>query len=220
MGSTARCFGLFFDDELAGVDCFGATAGTGVPYLCGPENSDHVMTLVRGACVHWAHLHSASFLISQACNLLAREGKNVFVAYSDPDAGEIGTVYQACNWFYCGMTADRGNIIVSPSGKMADERMISGLTRDRSTRSDKFFRKPTRAEMREKLIRTGYKFVPRTPKHRYVGVYAERRLKQQLIDALRWDVLPYPKRPSNALSRYTYKRIGQSEGDRRALSFR
>jgi hypothetical protein len=30
MGGTERAFGLFFDGELAGVECFGKTAGTNV----------------------------------------------------------------------------------------------------------------------------------------------------------------------------------------------
>lgn len=198
MGMTRRCFGLFFDGELAGVECFGATAGTGVPYLCGTEHADRVMTLCRGACVHWAHPHSASYLISRACKLLAAaEGKNIFVAYSDTNAGEIGTVYQACNWFYCGKTADRGSLIVAPSGKVRDQRSIAHFVRDRCRRTNTstFFRKSTRAEIREELVRTGHKFVPRTPKHRYVGIYGENRLRQELTDALRWNVRPYPKRP-------------------------
>jgi hypothetical protein len=195
MGSTRRCFGLFFDRELAGVECFGATAGTGVPYLCGPKHADRVMTLCRGACVHWAHEHSASYLIPRACKLLAAEGKNIFVAYSDVDAGEIGTVYQACNWFYCGMTNPKGSLFVSPSGVERDERIVSGYARFRKTGADTFFRKFTRAEMREKMIAAGYMFKTRKPKHRYVGIYGESNLREELVDALRWNVLPYPKRP-------------------------
>lgn len=196
MGTTRRCFGLFFDGELAGVECFGATAGTGVPYLCGTKHADRVMTLCRGACVHWAHEHSASYLIPRACKLLAAEGKNIFVAYSDVDAGEIGTVYQACNWFYCGMTADRGSLIVAPSGTIRDERSIQQFGRDRhsSVETESFFRKLTRTECREKLARTGHTFVPRTPKHRYVGIYGANELRKELAGALRWDILPYPKR--------------------------
>jgi hypothetical protein len=196
MGTTRRCFGLFFDGELAGVECFGSTAGTGVLYVCGPAHADRVMTLCRGACVSWAHEHSASYLITRACNLLAEEGKNVFVAYADTDAGEIGTVYQASNWFYCGMTADRGSLIVAPSGTVRDERSIEHFVRDSCRRTDRpnFFRKPTRAEIRAELLTTGHRFVPRTSKHRYVGIYGDRRLRITLADVLRWGVLPYPKR--------------------------
>jgi hypothetical protein len=192
MGMTRRAFGLFFDGELAGAECFGMTAGTGVSNLCGPEHADRVMTIVRGACVHWAHPHSASYLISRACKFLAAEGKNIFAAYSDVEADEIGTVYQACGWHYCGMTGDRGSIIVSPSGVARDERSISHFVRDRvrNTKGPLFFRKPSRAEIRAELLQTNHTFKPRTPKHRYVGIYGD----ETLTDSLRWGVLPYPKR--------------------------
>ena len=223
MGTTRRCFGLFFDGELAGVECFGMTAGTGVSNLCGPDNRERVMTLVRGACVHWAHKDSASFLITRACRMLAKEGKNIFVAYSDTDAGEIGTVYQAANWFYCGKTADRGSLIVAPSGTVRDERCIAHFVRDRcrKVKTEMFFRKMARSECRRELDRTGHKFVPRTPKHRYVGIYAEPKLRRELIDALRWNVLPYPKRQahrkeSGDLTRVCISKLGDdlpSNGD-------
>ena len=63
MGTTRHCFGLFFGDHLAGVTCFGITGGTrSAASVCGPDHASKVVTLVRGACVHWAHPHSASFL--------------------------------------------------------------------------------------------------------------------------------------------------------------
>jgi len=31
-------------------------------------------------------------------------------------------------------------------------------------------------------------------KHRYVGIYGDRRIKRILRGALKWEVLPYPKR--------------------------
>jgi hypothetical protein len=194
MGTTRRAFGLFFDGELAGVECFGATGGSNVARsICGPEYADRVMTLSRGACVSWAHPHSASYLIARACRLMALEGKNIFVAYADSDAGERGIIYRASNWFYCGMT-DPGSLFVSPSGQVNDERNIEHFTRARSGGGAAFFPKPTRAEMRARMIQEGYKFFQRTPKHRYIGIYADRRLQKELTDALRWSVLPYPKR--------------------------
>jgi hypothetical protein len=197
MGTTQRAFGLFFDGELAGVECFGKTAGTNVNQsVCGPEYADRVMTLCRGACVSWAHPHSASFLIPRACQLMAKEGTNIVVAYSDVDAGEIGTVYQACNWFYCGTTSDKGSLIQSPEGALMDERNMGHFARSASRNRDTrmFFRKPTRREVRERLIRRGCKFVPRTAKHRYVGIYADAGMRRELASKLRWSVLPYPKR--------------------------
>ena len=78
--------------------------------LCGPEHRDLTISLARGACVHWAHPHAASFLIPEACKLAAKAfGWRVFNAYADSTAGEIGTVYQAVNWLYLGVGNGAGH---------------------------------------------------------------------------------------------------------------
>jgi hypothetical protein len=54
MGTTERSFGLILDGELAGVVCFGKTAGTDTAKsVCGEDWARYVVTLCRGACVHW-----------------------------------------------------------------------------------------------------------------------------------------------------------------------
>jgi hypothetical protein len=193
MPSVRFCYGLFFADELAGVECFGATGGTNVAAsVCGARDTDKVLTLCRGACVHWAPKNAASHLINKACELLGDRGFYIFVAYSDVDAGEIGTVYQAANWLYCGMTNSGGHRLRFPDGREVDARNISGYARRRS--SDLFFFKPTRHEMQEKLMAEGCELIPRSPKHRYVGIFGTGSMRRALRKALRWDVLPYPKR--------------------------
>jgi hypothetical protein len=147
MGSTERSFGLILDGELAGVCCFGATGGTGtVKSVAGEGWAQYVVTLCRGACAHWAHPHSASYLISRACKLMAnsrritKSGKEfppayIFVAYADGDApGEIGTVYQACNWLYCGKTSGT-TMYRDVTGKLRDSKLIHSATRSRRGRS-------------------------------------------------------------------------------------
>jgi hypothetical protein len=192
LGTTEFSYGLFFGAHLAGVCCFGRTAGTQVSRsICGSEHSDKVATLCRGACVHWAHPHSASFLISEACRQMSTKGFHVFVAYSDPEAGEIGTIYQASNWLYCGMTIPTEKFRTR-AGKIHDARQVHCMTRDRTGGTMKYTR--TRAEQKELLIEEGCEFFDGTPKHRYVGIYGDRRIKRILRNAIRWKVLPYPKR--------------------------
>jgi len=192
MGTTEFAFGLFFGGHLAGTVCFGRTAGTNVAAsICGSEHRHKVMTLCRGACVHWAHPHSASFLIAEACRQMTWKGYNIFVAYSDPAANEVGTVYQAANWLYCGMTNPTDKFR-TPDGKIHDARQVHCLTRDRTGGSLKY--KRTRAAQKKLLIEQGCEFLDGTPKHRYVGLAGDRRTKRVLRRALRWEVLPYPKR--------------------------
>jgi len=196
MGTTEFSFGLYFGKHLAGVACFGRTAGTQVAAsICGAEHAQQVATLCRGACVHWAHPHSASFLINAACREMTKKGYNIFIAYSDPDAGEIGTVYQASNWFYCG-TTNPTEKFRTPSGEIKDARLVSAYSRDRTGGTLKYRR--SRAEQKEMLKDEGCEFFrDNMGKHRYVGIYGDRRKKRLLKSALRWNVFPYPKRSSS-----------------------
>jgi hypothetical protein len=198
MGTTEFSFALYVTEHLAGVVCFGRTAGTNVAAsICGSDHRHQVITLCRGACVHWAHPHSASFLISEACRQMTKKGYNIFVAYSDPAANEVGTVYQASNWLYCGMTSTKERFR-TPDGKIRDARQIHCLTRDRSGGTLKY--KRTRAHQKQLLIEQGCEFFDGTPKHRYVGFYGDRRIKRILRRALRWEVLPYPKRQASEVT--------------------
>lgn len=193
MGTTEFSFGLYFGEHLAGVSCFGRTAGTQVARsICGQDHAHKVATLCRGACVHWAHPHSASFLINAACRQMAKKGYNIFIAYSDMAAGEIGTVYQASNWLYCGTTSPTEKF-KTPSGEIKDARLVSAYSRDRTGGTLKY--KRTRAEQKQLLMEEGCEFFKDGGrKHRYVGIYGDRRVKRMLRKALRWEVLPYPKR--------------------------
>jgi hypothetical protein len=96
---TRACYRLRSpDDELVGVAVFAAGPAPESGDLCGREHRDRAVCLARGACVHWAHPHAASHLISKACKLAAAEvGWQIFYAYADPTAGERGVVYQAAN---------------------------------------------------------------------------------------------------------------------------
>jgi hypothetical protein len=202
MGTTDYAFGLYCGQYLAGAVCFGSTAGTKTAAaICGKEYAHQVKTLNRGACVHWAHPHSASFLISHACRLMSKKGYCVFVAYADPAAGEIGTIYQACNWTYCGTVSASSSFVwpgkpiaEDPSwgtfkdGKLHDERNIHHSIR-RGYRIE-----CTRREKRLQMIREGFLFLKSQPKHRYVSFSGGKETVATLKLALKWETLPYPKR--------------------------
>ena len=193
MGTTEWTYGLFFGKYLAGVACFGSTAGTNVAVsICGAEHRHKVITLCRGAKLFWAHPHSASYLITAACKAMTAKGYHAFLGYSTEEAQEIGTVYQATGWDYIGPSSPTEQFR-TPDGKVHDSRQVSGLARDRTGGTLKY--KRSRAEQKKLLLEQGCKFFEGTPKHRYVGIYGDRRTKRVLKAALRWPVLPYPKRP-------------------------
>ena len=120
--------GLFHEEDLLGVVCFGIGPGTRSRYICGEKYAHLAVCLERGACVHYAPHNSASYLISRATKLLHTEyGYKIFFAYSDPAAGETGTVYQACNWMSQGQSPgrfvnDRIGVLDTITGERISER--------------------------------------------------------------------------------------------------
>lgn len=198
MGSVSHCFGLYFGEYLGSVVCFGSVSGTKVAAsVCGPEYAGKATVLVRGATEPWAHKHSASHLIARACDMMAANGYPITIAYSDPSGGEIGQIYSAVNFLYTGMTAGT-EVFITPDGKKHNSRQIHGLTRDRRNGQLKY--KRTRAEQRLLLIEQGCEFERVGGKHRYVHFAGDRRTKRLLRKAMKWEVLPHPRREAHAVA--------------------
>jgi hypothetical protein len=122
---------------------------------------------------------------------MINKGYNIFIAYSDPDAGEIGTIYQACGWFFCGFTNPTEKFR-TPVGEIKDARLVHAYTRDR--RGGKLRYKRTRAEQKKMMIDSGHEFFKGNRKLRYVGIYGTPKTKRNLAKCLKLETLPYPKR--------------------------
>lgn len=184
MGRAVATYGLISPDkEILGVAVFGWPSAVESRDVCGRENRELAVCLERGACVHFAPDNAASFLISRAVKLAADEhGWRIFYAYADPEAGEIGTVYQACNWLYIGQGVGR-----TPGRLREDWRLPDGsILSSRSLRHRKMKRPDAYA--------AGWEPIYRHPKHKYVHFEGNRIERAALREALRYPVEPYPKR--------------------------
>jgi hypothetical protein len=173
--------------ELIGAAVFGVPGSVQSRDICGTDNRDLAICLERGACAHFAPPNGASFLISRAVKLAAAEhGWRIFYAYADPEAGEIGTVYQACNWLYLGQgvgRADHNRLRMDWMIPEEDNKVISSRTL-RSRRP-----KVTITEARDR----GWLPIYRHPKHKYVHFEGTRTERKALLKALRYPPQPYPK---------------------------
>ena len=57
----------------------------------------------RGACISWSPKNLGSWVIMQSITWMVKNTEfRAFSAYSDPEAKELGTIYQACNFIYLG----------------------------------------------------------------------------------------------------------------------
>lgn len=193
-----RYFGLFFGPYLAGVTAVAVgngTAGAGTAKQYGVRQQE-LATLVRGACVHWAPPGANSKLVSWTARLLRKtdpEAK-VLVAYADTEAGEIGTIYQACGWSYIGP----GTTViewVSPSGRIYNTRFLGPTSSNgkMTSRGVAPLRGPDRMRRGgEALLAAGWKKQRSNPKLRYVLVLDKD--DADLVARVREMSLPYPKR--------------------------
>jgi hypothetical protein len=192
MGQGTYCYGIYFDNILAGAVCFGLPASITAGDMFGIENRSKAICLERGACVWWAHEHSASKLISYAVTDMSRTTKyRIFFAYSDEDAGEIGTVYQACNWLYLGKMASGGsqNKLIDPDGNLKDSRHIMTYAK----RYEDVV--PNRTQARIILHNNGWSSKKTKPKCKYVIVKATSKKEyKDIFGKLCVPVYPYPKR--------------------------
>ncbi len=187
---------LTFGGVIAGALAFSKSGFGGGFTLLGNE----AWKLSRGVTVHWAPNWASSFLIQRSLKLLF-DRPLIVVAFTDWQAGEIGTIYQACGWTYLG--CKRALEWRTPKGERRDAsihkvRVVSGSRHVKSNRQatvEQFRAKA--AKMRSqgwtmsKVMRGKYATVA-GPKGR------ERRRLQQILNDL---AHPYPKRSAVEVSR-------------------
>lgn len=193
--SPLACYGLCGPDgEALGAVVFGNGMGSRARMVCGEEWFERSTVLERGACVHYAHEHAGSFLISRAVKLVARDhGIRVVLAYSDQDAGEIGTLYQACNWLYLGAGNGRGENASRVEGRLiGTEKWQNSRVLRRAARRAGY---EDTSKWWEWARSSGlWEFRRVADRSRYVTFTGPRYERNEALRALRYPVLPYPKR--------------------------
>ena len=63
----------------------------------------------RGACISWSPKNLASALIMFSIKWMVKNTRfRLFIAYGDAEAKELGTIYQACSFYYLGKKSGSG----------------------------------------------------------------------------------------------------------------
>lgn len=178
-----RFYGIFFSIYCAGVTTF-APAGYNLPSLAKTFKIDgnKLAYLGRGANVHWSPKGANSKLIGWSLKFEKQLGNKLAIAFSDTDAGEIGTVYQATNWIYVGVGSSWIQWI-SPNEKIWSFNRFTKWCKDNRMNT---------IDGKRLLIKKGWSSQKTNPKHRYVFILddSDKRLIE-LVESMRQ---PYPKR--------------------------
>jgi hypothetical protein len=172
--ASSHAFGLFLGDKIKGVICYGTPSSSPLrKALAGPENELNVVELMRLWVCDSVPKNGESFLIG---NTLKHAGKEIVVSYAEVSMGHVGTVYQATNWLYTGLSARRRQF------------KIEGVT----THCQRLADMHSAAELRE-IHGEKFAYEWRPPKHRYVWINAKGRRRQELISKIKYPLQPYPK---------------------------
>ena len=171
-------FGLFLNGSTipVGVVVYGVSpSSTLLKGICGPEEAKNVYELNRLWVEDQVPKNGESFLISNTLSLLDRE---IIVSFADTSQQHIGIVYQACNFIYTGLSAKFKDPKVKGLEHQHHATYANGLTNK---------------EVIEKFGEDRVYFVDRPRKHRYIYFNASKTKKKELMNKLRYQVLPYPK---------------------------
>ena len=91
--------------------------------LLGNDTRKIERLISRGACISWSPKNLASSLVSFSMKWIVKNTNyRFFVAYSDTEAKELGTIYQACNFYYLGKKAGASKQFKIESGKWVSDR--------------------------------------------------------------------------------------------------
>ena len=89
-------------------------------HMLGKENKNLEKLISRGASISWAPKNMGSWLIMNSIKWMVRNTVyRSFTAYSDPEAKELGTIYQACNFIYLGQTSGTTKQYFDPNNEKA-----------------------------------------------------------------------------------------------------
>jgi hypothetical protein len=179
--SISYAFGLYIDEILSGVVTYGTPASSPLRIgIAGDKWMDKVIELNRLVINDDCPKNSASFLVGNSLKLLPKPC--IVVSFADIGQGHIGYIYQACNFIYTGLSAKRTNWI------------IEGMENLHSiTIADQSRGQQNRAQFMRDKYGDKFKLEPRSRKHRYIFICANKKDKWLILDDLRYKVQEYPK---------------------------
>jgi len=170
-----HAFGLYVDGALKGVVTYGIPASPALCMgICGKEYSDKVLELNR-LCLMENNKNESSFLVSNSIKLLPKP--TIVVSYADTSQGHVGYVYQATNFLYTGLSANRVDWTIRGMEHKHSKTISDGMTLE---------------SIKEKYGDDFY-YTERSRKHRYIFFHGSKTDKKIMRKLLKYNIEPYPK---------------------------
>ncbi len=175
--------GMYVDSKLNAVVVYGHSASA---RMSGSLPSENYWELQRLFSFDWAGKNTESYLIAASIRYIKQNHKEIdcLISFADPEQGHVGTIYQATNWLYCGISDPTGGYIYKFDGKWEHTRSTGARLGTRV--HEKILKMYPDIEYR-KVIR----------KHRYIYLLPKsKRHKREMMERLlaKYELLPYPKK--------------------------
>jgi hypothetical protein len=180
-GGTQLTLGVFLNQHLMGAIALGAGPAQGYSLVQGATTAD-CLTLTRLWLSDDLPANAESRVIGICLKALKRfTHLKCLVSYADPQQEHVGTIYQATNWLYTGLSDP------TPLYDLGDGHPIHSrtLSYTHGTHSIKYFK--------EKGVNV--RMVSQSAKHRYIYF-----LDPTWQSRLRVPILPYPKKENRHAS--------------------
>lgn len=125
---STHYFGAYYKGVLGGVLIF--SMPNAFSKLLGDNTKDLERLISRGACASWTPKGLASSFLMWCIKWMVKNTPyRLFTAYSDPTAKELGTIYQACNFYYLGKQSGTNIRYINPyTGKIVSDRFFRQRT--------------------------------------------------------------------------------------------
>ena len=178
--SVSYAFGLFFKGELCGVVTYGTPPSHPLKIgIAGIEYKTDVIELNR-LCLIFNRINEASLLVGRSLKMLPKN--KIVISFADTNMKHVGTVYQACNFSYHGLSAKRTD------WKVKGKEHLHG-----QTIADEFRGVKNRAQAMRDKYGDDFYLAQRSRKHRYIYIVGSKRYKKEVAQRLRYKTMPYPK---------------------------
>jgi hypothetical protein len=165
---------------VVGVIVYGVScSSTLLKGVCGEDESSNIYELTRLWIKDGTPKNTESYFIGNTLKLLDKE---IVVSFAEIQQGHNGTVYQASNFMYCGL-----------SSKFKDPK-VKGLEHQHHAT---YANRMNMQQVKDKYGEENVYYVERPRKHRYVFFNAKGQRKKVLLSKLKYKILPYPKHTPN-----------------------
>ena len=185
--SISYAFGLFKDRELLGVCTYGRPiAHLLIKNAFGGEYQKNFLELNRLCVNENLPKNTLSYFVSNTFKKLP--SPNVLVSYADTSQNHHGYIYQSTNWIYTGLSAKFKDYMVK-----GFEHLHGASVVDMVGRSDKNGHLNKVQLLKNKFGKENVYMVDRPRKHRYFYFLGNKTQKKQMLNNLKYKIMPYPK---------------------------